>query len=455
MRNVILALVTGAVLIAVSGCRSVEPEGRAAPAGTVWNQEQMEAHLRILNSEEVDGRGTGTHGYARAAEYVAAQMAAYKLQPAIGNEYRLLYSVPLNYVQTSLLAVAGRDTLYFGPGVDFLADARSDSGLARVRRLLYVQSDTLDDTVERLAEDTAVLISSDRQSGVLLEQLRDAGADVVFIEGQLAPSQAKRRVRGLLVIQLTPTTVEYIQAGLESARAEDDPDAHLVVQVVTGRQQTVGAINVLGYLGGKHPVLSEELVIVCADLDAMGRIGGVSTVDYKRFGTDVAALLEVARVQAEAARVFGVPDRTLLFAAWAGGLLDHAGFQGYLNRPVWPLEATRAIIYLGLDPKDEPRLREQLAGHGILLYVIHPPGSLANPGVRLVPSLAQTRMAVSGEAVVEIEVDMSQTFERASLLAETMAEETNDLLLRLAVMASPASPVRESDLRQPVTELRE
>lgn len=448
MRIVILALVTGCLLSIHSGCSSAEALEHAAPASleTMWDREQLESHLRILNSTEVEGRGTGTHGYARATEYVAAQMAAYQLQPAIGSEHRLTYAASLNYIQAAQLALVGRDTLRLGPGIDFLADARSDSGMVRVRRMRRLQGIMPEDLPGQLAADEAVLISAGQQSDALLIRLREAGVRLVFIEGELAPEQAQRRIPGIVIVRVTPATVEYIEAELERPtfrRLAGGAEWHLIARVISRYQPAAGVINVLGFLGGKHPVLSEELIIVCADLDAMGWVSGVRTVDFEHFGTDVAAMLEVARMQAEASRVLGVPDRTVLFAAWAGGRLGHAGFRSYLNRPVWPLEATRAVIYLGLDPEDEAILREQLVRYGIILHAVPMPGTLVDPGIRLIPSPTQKRMAISrhSDAEVKVEADMSEAFERASLLAGKMVEEVRDLLVQLTVAGSSINPV--------------
>ena len=67
--------------------------------------------MRFLASDELDGRGTATGGYVRAAEYVAAKFEELGLEPA-GEEGSYYQSVPL--IAGSLLADESRLTLLRG-----------------------------------------------------------------------------------------------------------------------------------------------------------------------------------------------------------------------------------------------------------------------------------------------------------------------------------------------------
>ena len=54
----------------------------------------VEAHIRALAADRMEGRGTGTRGYRMAAEYVAAQFDSAGLEPA-GANGTFLQPVPL------------------------------------------------------------------------------------------------------------------------------------------------------------------------------------------------------------------------------------------------------------------------------------------------------------------------------------------------------------------------
>jgi Zn-dependent M28 family amino/carboxypeptidase len=59
--------------------------GTAINAMQAIKPENIEAHVRFLSSDLLEGRGTGQRGGDIAAEYMAAQFALYGLKPAAGN----------------------------------------------------------------------------------------------------------------------------------------------------------------------------------------------------------------------------------------------------------------------------------------------------------------------------------------------------------------------------------
>src|SRR3954470_18373093 len=54
-----------------------------ATAAFAQSPDAIRAHMRFLSSDDLEGRGTGTRGYAIAAEYVAAQFRSYGLDAQI------------------------------------------------------------------------------------------------------------------------------------------------------------------------------------------------------------------------------------------------------------------------------------------------------------------------------------------------------------------------------------
>ena len=72
------AVVAGAV--ALVGCAATPRHDEAALAAIA--QGALEAHVRFLASDALEGRMTGTRGYATAAEYVASQFRLIGLEPA-------------------------------------------------------------------------------------------------------------------------------------------------------------------------------------------------------------------------------------------------------------------------------------------------------------------------------------------------------------------------------------
>ena len=62
--------------LAVSGALSAEID-----------PERYLGHVKYLASPELKGRGSGTPGLEKAAEYVARQFKSLRLQPVFGNSY--------------------------------------------------------------------------------------------------------------------------------------------------------------------------------------------------------------------------------------------------------------------------------------------------------------------------------------------------------------------------------
>lgn len=90
------ALCAAASLVLVAGCQSATDHSAALlqPAGTDSAPLRIEADVRFLADDLLEGREAGTRGYALAAHYVATRFAASGLQPA-GDDGSWLQQVAL------------------------------------------------------------------------------------------------------------------------------------------------------------------------------------------------------------------------------------------------------------------------------------------------------------------------------------------------------------------------
>src|SRR5277367_1156018 len=64
-----------------------------------FDGERIRAHVKLLSSDALEGRGTGQKGGDDAADYIAAQFKSYGLQPA-GESGTYFQSVPMVGVKT-------------------------------------------------------------------------------------------------------------------------------------------------------------------------------------------------------------------------------------------------------------------------------------------------------------------------------------------------------------------
>ncbi len=107
--------VVGYVILAGSPLDAVQRTSSAADwVAARIDGRVMQAHLRFLADDALEGRGPGTRGGTLAAKYVAAQFGRLGLEP-LGDSGSYFQRVPLvgMTVESSELIVGGNDTLRF------------------------------------------------------------------------------------------------------------------------------------------------------------------------------------------------------------------------------------------------------------------------------------------------------------------------------------------------------
>ena len=426
-------MVTG--LVTLSGCSLLavtEPAEPQREVGLDWRANFIREHLRFFNSEESEGRGTASRGYARAAAYVGARMRQFGLQPGLHGDFRLVYQTPINYPIAADLAVVGTDTLILYAGVDFLPDARSDSGSVTFSRLDVLRA--VDPADPPRPQSPAAFASADVLTMDALRTLRDVGYRAVLSVGPLRPRTAQKPVAGILIQQLTAAAATQLLASTEPPDTETfalELPHEVRMRVVNDYQKYAGAVNVLGFLSGKHPVRRDELVLVCADLDAVGTIGGVRTLDLHNLGVHAAALLELARNYGAMSQYAEVPERTLLFAVFSGSRLGNAGLRAYLQNPLWDLSKTTAVVYVGLPADREHGVRNLLAPLDISLFAVNAADSVGAEELLLLPEAAVVRRAGDRAPVDRPIASLSELLNEAIVQAQHEAAETHEVLFPL------------------------
>ena len=432
------------------------------PLQPVWSEDQLEEHLEYLNSGEAAERTTGTQGYARAAAYVAARMREYNLQPALDSGFRFVYSTPINYPLSAVLRTvsdAPPDSTLFFPGIDILPDGRSASGASTVRTMVVT-----DDTTGLYRAPVGSFGVLFRDGGVdanALLRWHRAGAVLAIVVEPLSPRFYGRRIPGLLVIQLAPRSLPRLLNPADAAAAYGDVirlERQIVANVRTAYESRAGAMNIMGYVAGKHPQHGRELVLVCTDMDAVSDFAGVPTIDLEHFGIPAAALLELARNLSFVSRRWLLPERSVMFAVWSGSQLEHAGLRHFLEDPTWALGKISSVIYVGLAPTEEANVRSILAAQGISLHAIPPPADpLFVPSLVLVPDPSVRRLAraaVREEAVPAPDDDpvlpnLSVVIDSAVVQARQLADVAYGRLLVATTHPRPFFPALEDTLEVP------
>lgn len=344
--------------------------------------------IKFLASDDLQGRRSGTPGYQKAAEYVANKMAEYGLKPG-GTDDTFYQQVEFKrwrqFNQPLRLEMLAPRKLIFSPGRDrdFFPNSGTGSGIVTGKPVfvgygLFSPEQEWDDYAGIDVKGKIVLIIPDapdfmtaiaKKEKYLETKIKTAiekeAAGILFmninnkIRGYGFPPGAKKNTcpEGFVILTANPALLDKIfyTAGSSwrslvsntlrekrSYSTELDVSLEMEAHFIQEDRQ---APNVLGILPGKHPELKNEYIIIGGHLDHLGiSWDGEILNGADDDATGVAVVLEVAR---SLKRNGFQPDRTIVFAAWAGEELGLIGSKYYNKHPLYPLEKT--VVYFNLD----------------------------------------------------------------------------------------------------------
>ncbi|HOB76330.1 MAG TPA: M28 family peptidase [Phycisphaerae bacterium] len=369
-----------------------------------FNSSRFIEHIAVLASDDMDGRGLGTPGIERAAEYIAHQFEQAGLRPA-GEEGTWFQKFEVTLGQEigrePVLAVSGAPGQAV-PGKDFVpfpfSTAKKFEGpLAFVGYGITHDDEQYDDYAgfdgegkvllmfrfEPHAKDPKAKFGGKNPSRhatfstkAWLARTRGAAA-ILVVNPPLHHGERDTLFAFDSIDHVKPFGIpmmhvsrEYANRLLKAAGAEDlvtfqkALDARkqrtmdlkgLVARGDPGLvKRTVTTRNVLAVLPGSGPDADEHIVIG-AHYDHIGRTtprkraGAGPVVPEVHNGADdnasgTAGILELARIFA----LRGAPNRSLLFIAFSGEESGLLGSAHYVENPTVPLEQTVAMINLDM-----------------------------------------------------------------------------------------------------------
>ena len=125
-----------------------------------------------------------------------------------------------------------------------------------------------------------------------------------------------------------------------------------------GRRQR--SWNVAGLLPGSDPRLRDETILVTSHYDHLGVQDGALYPGANDNGSGTVAMLEVARLLADAR-----PRRSVLFVSFGSEEQLMLGSYHYVARPLRPLATTRAVINLDMIGRSEEHTPESAGAYAI------------------------------------------------------------------------------------------
>jgi hypothetical protein len=369
------------------------PVGQADPA-RVLND------IKTLASPEMEGRGAGTKGLARAADLIVKRYKELKISPSGTHGYLQPFTLITGAKLKSdnrLVVVNGDTKKDLKTNQDFVPFSFSSSGQVEGSVVFagygvtadeyqyddYANLDVKDKIVVVLRyEPTAFAAKSGEQGLTHHSQMitkainaRNHGARaIVLVNGKLGDGEEDLLTRfgsvsgpeniGIMFVQVKNDVAEgWLEAAAKSLKeAQDQINAstkpaslalpgtlHLSMKVdIETTRATVN--NILAYLPGQ----TDEYVIVGAHYDHLGR-GNFDSLAPSQIGqihpgaddnaSGTAGVLELARLLAP---LRGQLKRGVLFMDFAGEELGLLGSAEWVKEPTHPLEKAVAMINMDM-----------------------------------------------------------------------------------------------------------
>jgi hypothetical protein len=356
--------------------------------------DRLQQDVKYLASDALEGRRTGSKGATEAANYIAKEFGRLKLNPLapnylqkfpyvagvkLGKNNGFLFSQGNNPESPVAIGIAGSEWLPLG----FSSSAKVDAGLVFVGYGITAAELNHNDYANANATGKIAIALQGtpdganphgqfaRFEGVRWKAVaaRNAGAKALIVIAREPNFTDDRLTRlaydnlagdaGLPVIILSRQAADRLlkTSSVSIAELEQSPtsralNGNLLLTTDVVRTE-VPAYNVIGMLEGSDPQLKQEVIIIGAHYDHLGRGGEGSgslapTSGEIHHGADdnasgTAGVLELARLFTAQK-----PKRTIVFMAFGGEEEGLLGSNYYVNHPLLPLANTVAMINMDM-----------------------------------------------------------------------------------------------------------
>jgi hypothetical protein len=369
----------------------------------MFDEQQALKHVEYLASDALEGRRAGTPGGRKAGEYIAARFSEYGLQPAgSGGSYFQPFSAPSNNIVASpILSVIfpGLDVSTNGTlerayvyHTDYLPRITGYMGTGEaIGQVVWLGGCASDDMDASLSNKIILCRPAMKSYYDLVRQaLNDKIGGLLLIREDKGPyprpGYSVGEMSSLPAFGITEAIAQDLLAGTQYKL--DDLDqlpvptslATTVHMAASFQSSEIEARNVLGLLPGTDPQHRDELVVIGAHYDHVGRDpDGTIYNGANDNAAAVAVMLEVARLWH--AQDFH-PARSVLFAAWDAEELGLVGSRYYVSHPVYPLDHTKAMLNLDMDGVGE---KVYIAGRGAMATQLQASAEFYNIATTLDP----------------------------------------------------------------------
>ena len=374
--------------------------------------DEMKKHLNIIASDEFEGRETGTEGANKAAKYITSQLESFGVKPlkqlgdsyyqkvaysfqewgdvtvsANGHEYKIMrdfYSFASGNVD--MPEITADEIMFLGYGIDH-EDYSDYKGVDVKGKVIIIQEGE-----PRDASGLSIITGTKKGSKFKSQQKMAAayqnGVKLVLV---ISPNTMKTINRyGNYLIE---PSISLFNEGKEQTMANHMFISPSMAKGVLGKKfnkigktnkkllktktpqnitiatdfkaqmnktaEVVNTSNILGFIEGIDPEKKDEVVIVSAHYDHIGKRGEDVFNGADDNGTGTTALLEMVQAFAQA-KADGIgPRRSVLFLWVAGEEKGLLGSEYYSENPIFPLENTVADINVDMIGRTDKEYAEK------------------------------------------------------------------------------------------------
>ena len=383
--------------------------------------EDLRKHLSIIASDDFEGRETGEAGNDKAAQYIAQQFKNMGL-PAIGADntyfqpvlftwtrwndvgievngktYRHLWDfVSLPEKNNDQDLIEANEVIFLGYGIDDPAYSDYKNADVKGKIILIYKGEPVNKKGKSKITGSKNLSdwSSDWEKKLIAAKQHGVKA-VLIIENEIQKMLAQKR-KFLVGPQITlgeegkqadafansffiSTNIaknimgkqfkKVIKARKKMQRRGKSKPLRIPCQlklVQDKYQRQLTGNNILGYVEGSDPKLKEELVILTAHYDHLGKRGDDIFNGADDNGSGTSTILEVAEAFATAKKQGKGPRRSVLLLLVTGEEKGLLGSKYYVEKPIFPLANT--VVDINVDMVG--RVDEKYKDNPNYIYVI-------------------------------------------------------------------------------------
>jgi hypothetical protein len=348
--------------------------------GNKVSSDELKEYLTIIASDALEGRETGTRGQKMAAAFIAAHFQELGLTgPVNGSYYQPVdlfsSSVDEVYLKTGQTKFDNYSSIVYYGSTDSKGEAtipvvfvgnatEADFNQVDVKdkAVLFITKET------RLNRSKAVELAREKGAKLVLVNNTDNVSDFEVLAGQmkgflsggrLSLEKPKESQNAGLFLLSSAAVEKVMGVSLDKLKkaAAEDPAKNALKKIkpstiqykVATNLKVTKSENVLGYLEGTDK--KDEVIVITAHYDHIGKKksgeGDLINNGADDDGSGTVAVMELAKVFAQAKKDGKGPRRSILFMTVTGEEKGLLGSDYYSSNPIFPLVNT--VVNLNID----------------------------------------------------------------------------------------------------------